>query len=139
MDFKTAFEKLKIEIETADPKKLTENFAIQITMTDEDCGGTFYVSHFDGTLMAEPYDYRDNTAAIKISRSDLRRLLSGRSKAENLIKNGKMNFSGDLGSLMELIAAMPEPPTEVALTEDSKKPVKKPLGNIEGISAKSKK
>ena len=50
-----------------------------------------------------------------------------------------MNFSGDLGSLMELIAAMPEPPTEVALTEESKKPVKKPLGNIEGISAKSKK
>ena len=138
MDFKTAFEKLKIEIETADPKKLTEDFAIQITLTDEDCGGTFYVSHFDGTLMAEPYDYRDNTAAIKIARNDLRRLLSGRSKAENLIKNGKMELCGDLNSLMALISAMSEPPQEVEASPDGERIIKNSLGRVEGISAKGR-
>lgn len=109
MDFKNAFEKLKTEISEADTKKLVSDFAVQVTMTDEDAGGTFYISNKEGNFSVQPYDYRDNTVAVCLTKNDFSRLISGRSKADNLIKNGKMRFSGDISALEELIAAMPKP------------------------------
>ncbi len=138
MDFKNAFEKLKTEISEADTKKLVSDFAIQVTMTDEDSGGTFYISNMEGNFSVQPYDYRDNTVAVSLTKNDFSRLISGRSKADNLIKSGKMIVSGDISVLEELIAAMPKPPQKTEKSPVSGKTAKSPLGRVEGISAKSR-
>lgn len=108
MDYVTAFGKLRTEIEKANTKKLEGNFAIQVTMTDDDCHGIFYISFFDGILAVEPFDYVDNTAAITLSKLSLLNLLSGRSKAEKLLENGKLQITGSIEVVKMLFEAMPE-------------------------------
>ena len=108
MDYVTAFGKLRKEIHKADTKKLEGDFAIQVTMTDDDCHGIFYISYFDGMLGVEPFDYVDNTAAITLSKLSLMNLLSGRSKVEKLLENGKLQVTGSFDVVKMLFDAMPE-------------------------------
>ena len=77
MTFEKKFETLKKSFVKADLEKLTESFALQVNMTDEDCGGTFYVAYVDGTLAVEPYDYKDNTAVVTGSSADVAKLAKG--------------------------------------------------------------
>ena len=77
MTFEKKFETLKKSFVKADLEKLTESFAFQVNMTDEDCGGTFYVAYVDGTLAVEPYDYKDNTAVVTGSSADVAKLAKG--------------------------------------------------------------
>ncbi len=75
MTFTEKFGKISKKLEKADISKYTENFAIQVTMDDEDCGGTFFVAYIDGAYKIEPYDYFDNTANINIMASTLEKLI----------------------------------------------------------------
>ena len=75
MTFIEKYEKLSKKLFKADISKYTENFAIQITMDDEDCGGTFFVAYMDGAFRVEPYDYVDNTVNINILASTLGKLI----------------------------------------------------------------
>lgn len=77
MTFEKKFETLKKSLVKADAKKLTENFAFQVNMTDEDCGGTFYIANLDGSLAVEPYDYKDNTAMLTGLSADVAKLAKG--------------------------------------------------------------
>lgn len=77
MTFEKKFETLKKSFVKADLEKLTESFALQVNMTDEDCGGTFYVAYVDGTLAVEPYDYKDNTAVVTGASADVAKLAKG--------------------------------------------------------------
>ncbi len=108
MDYVTAFEKLRTEILKADTKKLKGDFAIQVTMTDDDCHGIFYISFMSGVLEVQPFDYVDNTAAIALTKLSLMNLISGKSKVEKLVENGKMKITGDESVVKMLFAAMPE-------------------------------
>ena len=76
MTFIEEFEKLKKTYGKIDESKLTDSFAVQIEMTDEDCGGIFYAAYMNGNFAIEPYDYHDNTAAIKVSSKVLENILS---------------------------------------------------------------
>ena len=75
MTFKEKYGKISKKLIKADITKFTENFAIQITMDDEECGGTFFVANIDGVYMVEPYDYVDNTANINIMADTLDKLV----------------------------------------------------------------
>lgn len=75
MTFEEKYGKISKKLIKADITKFTENFAIQITMDDEDCGGTFFVANMDGTYMVEPYDYVDNTVNINIMAATLEKLV----------------------------------------------------------------
>ncbi len=75
MTFIEKYNKLSKKLIKADITKYTENFAIQITMDDEDCGGTFFVAYIDGAFKVEPYDYVDNTVNINILSSTLEKLI----------------------------------------------------------------
>lgn len=77
MTFEKKFETLKKSFVKADLEKLTESFAFQVNMTDEDCGGTFYVAYVDGALAVEPYDYKDNTAVVTGAADDVAKLAKG--------------------------------------------------------------
>ena len=72
MTFETAFKKLKEKFVNVDAS-LLEDMAIQITISDEDCGGTFYAQVKDHVLAVEPYDYKDNDAIIDVTRAALER------------------------------------------------------------------
>lgn len=111
MDYVTAFGKLRPAIEKVNREKLEGDFAIQVTMTDDDCHGIFYISYFDGLLGVEPFDYVDNTAAITLTKLSLNNLIAGRSKAEKLIENGKLQVTGNEDVVKMFFNAMPEKKT----------------------------
>ena len=71
MTFIEKFEEIKKKIGTPDLSKLTESFAVQVNMTDADCGGAFYIAYIGGNLAIEPYDYHDHTAMIYAKSKDL--------------------------------------------------------------------
>lgn len=101
MTFEQAFEKIKEKFVKADASK-TEDFAMQITLTDEDCGGTLYAAVKDGKLAVEPYDYRDNTSVLNITKSALLAILSGRISLNKAVDNGDAAVQGNAENMAAL-------------------------------------
>ena len=77
MTYAEKFQSLKTAFEKANTKKFNADFAVQITMTDEDCGGTFYIEYKNGNYAVEPYDYVDNNAALTASAASIAKLSKG--------------------------------------------------------------
>lgn len=100
MTFEQAFLKIKEKFENADASS-TDNFAIQITFSDEDCGGTFYAEVKDGKLAVEPYDYRDSDTVLDITKSALLAVLSGRSSIDKAVANGEAVVQGDISKITD--------------------------------------
>lgn len=101
MTFEQAFGKIKEKFVKADASKAAD-FAMQITLTDEDCGGTLYAAVKDGVLAVEPFDYHDNTSVLNITKSALLAILSGRQGLDKAIANGEASIQGDASNLAEL-------------------------------------
>ena len=88
MTFEKKFQSLKTAFVKADVKKFDSAFfAIQFTMTDEDCGGTFYIEYKDGNYSVEPYNYYDNTATVLAPAASIAKLSKG-TIAKDLILGG---------------------------------------------------
>lgn len=127
MTFEQAFLKIKQKFDNTDTKGIAD-FAIQITFTDEDCGGTFYAELKNGALAVEPYDYKDNNAVLNISKSALLAFLGGRSSLEKVIEKGDAVVYGDASKIADLKAAIKEAPakkTAAKKTTAKKAPAKK--------------
>lgn len=127
MTFEQAFLKIKQKFDNTDTKGIAD-FAIQITFTDEDCGGTFYAELRNGVLAVEPYDYRDNNAVLNISKSALLAFLGGRSSLEKVIEKGDAVVYGDASKIADLKATIKEAPVKKApakKTTAKKAPAKK--------------
>lgn len=105
MTFEQAFLKVKEKFNDADASN-TSDFAIQITLTDEDCGGTFYAEVKSGILAVEPYDYYDNNLILDITKSALLSILSGRASLDKVIANGDATVKGDASKLADLKATI---------------------------------
>ena len=95
-----------------DMSKLTEDFAAQITMTDDDCHGIFYVAYLNGTLAVEPYDYHDNTVAITVNSVLLEDILKGKADAVQAYKDGALQAEGNLGHALMMIGALKKEPAK---------------------------
>lgn len=95
MTFEQAFKRIKTKFGNVNASKL-EDMAIQITFSDEDCGGTFYAAVKNGVLEVEPYDYRDNDAVIDVTRTALASILDGKSSVEKEIEKGTLSVKGNL-------------------------------------------
>ena len=50
MTFEKKFAEFKKELEKRNASELPTDLAMQVTMTDEDCGGTFYIANIDGNF-----------------------------------------------------------------------------------------
>lgn len=127
MTFEQAFLKIKQKFDNTDTKGIAD-FAIQITFTDEDCGGTFYAELKNGALAVEPYDYKDNNAVLNISKSALLAFLGGRSSLEKVIEKGDAVVYGDASKIADLKATIKEAPakkTAAKKTTAKKAPAKK--------------
>ena len=123
MTFIEKFEEIKKKIGKPDISKLTESFAIQINLTDEDCGGAFYIAYTDGNLEIEPYDYHYNTASVNVLAKDLIDIITGKLDALAAIMTGKMDVYGNIDHAKALALL--------------KKPVKRRTGNKSTGEAKT--
>ena len=137
MTFENALKKIKTEFKKADATKLAD-MAVQVTMTDEDCGGTFYFKSTNGVLEVEGYDYRDNDAVIDIARKALMDILAGKTTLDAAIEKGMATAKGDfarLDTLKDAIAPYKAPAkkTTPAKKAEPKKaaPAKKAEAKIE--------
>lgn len=131
MTFIEKFEEIKKKIGKPDISKLTENFAIQINLTDEDCGGAFYIAYADGELAIEPYDYHDNTASVNIRAKDLIDIITGKLDALAAIMTGIMDVYGNadhakaLALLKKPIKRRTSNNKDTAISDSAKKNKKK--------------
>ncbi len=108
MTFETAFKRLKEKFVNVDAS-LLEDMAIQITISDEDCGGTFYAEVRNHVLSVEPYDYKDNDAIIDVTRAALASLLDGKANIDTVIEKGDMTVMGDLAKVAAVKDAIKVP------------------------------
>ena len=108
MTYQTSFNKLKEKFNNVDSSKLND-MAIQFTLTNEDCGGTFYAQARNGVLNVEPYDYKDNDAVVDVTREALTKILDGKLTIEKAIENGDLTVKGDLAKINAVTDAIKAP------------------------------
>lgn len=96
MTFIEKFEQIKKKFGKVDTSKLTENFAVQVNLTDEDCGGAFFVAYIDGEAHIEPYDYVDNTAVVNVKAKDLIDAIGGKLDVVGALMGGTIEVIGNV-------------------------------------------
>lgn len=124
MTFEQAFKRIKIKFENVDASKLRD-MALQITLSDEDCGGTLYAAVKNGVLAVEPYDYKDNDAVIDVTRAALTSILTGKTSIEKEIEKGNLTVKGNLEKVVSVKDAIVIPKKETVKKTAPKKTVKK--------------
>lgn len=95
MTFEKKFAEFKKELEKRNASELPTDLAMQVTMTDEDCGGTFYIANIDGNFAVEPYDYVDNTVNIAAAAATLKDLLAGKLDGPDAMFRGLVTVNGN--------------------------------------------
>lgn len=114
MNFEEKFEKLSKKLLNADTSKFNESFAIQVNMTDEDCGGIFYIANINDVFSVQPYDYHDHTAMLTASADDALKVLTGKLSLDNGIKSGRFTVEGNPEHIRIVAAAFPKPVKKTA-------------------------
>ncbi len=108
MTYEAAFKKLKEKFANVDSSKLAD-MAIQFTLSDEDCGGTFYAEVKNGALAVEPYDYKDNDAVVDVTRAALTKILDSKLTIEKAIEKGDLTVKGDLEKIKSVADSIVAP------------------------------
>lgn len=107
MTFQEKFDYLnKKYAKKVDTTKLTESFAAQIEMTDDDCHGIFYIAYINGNFACEPYNYYDNTVAIAINSLLLEDIIKGKEDAVECFTNGKLFLTGNAEHAKMMVEAL---------------------------------
>ena len=135
MTFIEKYEYLKKKYASkADVTKLKDSFiAAQLTLSDEDCGGTMYAAYIDGKIYFEPYDYHDNTVAVIIDSALLEDCIKGKADPAKEYFEGHLQAWGNLDHALQIIECLKgkkkapaKKKTEEAVKEEaSEKPAKK--------------
>ena len=130
MNFEEKYSKLAKKLIKADTTKFTENFAIQITMDDEDCGGTFFVAYIDGAFRVEPYDYVDNTVCVNVLASTFEKLVDKKVDIDEAFEADAIAVSGNADHIVMLFEGFEKkvrksPAKKTAEKAADKKPAKK--------------
>ena len=119
MTFFEMFDAAKARLANADVSGLNGHIAIQIEVTEDGCG-IFYAEITDGVLNVQPYDYRDNTAAVTLPHSTLFALLRRETTLPEAVAQEKAFVQGCMESAAKLFAAVPAPKKEAAPAEEKK-------------------
>ena len=100
MYFEEAFKKIKTALEKADVKPADGHLAIQVRMTDDDCGGTFYIEQADKQYFAEPYDYYDNDVDVAADYKSILSLVQGKLDIETALAGGTVYAGGNVDAFI---------------------------------------
>jgi len=103
MTFEKKFAEFKKELEKRNASELPTDLAMQVTMTDEDCGGTFYIANIDGNFAVEPYDYVDNTVNIAAAAATLKDLLAGKLDGPDAMFRGLIEVNGNTAHALAVL------------------------------------
>lgn len=122
MTFENAVKKIREKFEELDATKLVD-MAVQVTLTDADCGGTLYFKVADGAVDVQGYDYRDNDVILDIERKALMDIISGKSTLDKAVEKGQATAKGDYGRLESIKEAIVKKPA--VKKAPAKKAVKK--------------
>ncbi len=107
MTFEQKFEELKSTYaDRADFSRVGHDLAAQITLTDADCGGTFYVAVKKGKADVQPYNYADNTVSIRLPSALLEELLQGQKDPVREFLLGSVDAEGEASHALALIDAL---------------------------------
>ena len=131
MDFYSNFEKVRKAFLKVNKETLTEDFAIQINLLDEEGNGAFYIARQGGVCAIEPYDYRDHTAMIDIKTADMVKLIQGKLDVASALEKGKLIVVGNLEHAKMLATLIPEKKTTTRKTTAKKTTVKKAATKVE--------
>ncbi len=108
MNFQQMFLKIKKKTDKAELNGFDGFLAIQINVTDLDCGGAFYVEHKDGRFSVEPYDYKDKTAEITCDYKTLIKLIDGKMELEKAIGSSGASMDGSWEHVKKVMEAFAE-------------------------------
>ena len=115
MNYQQAFDKIRTKLfGKAKISAKYGDFAIQVEMTNKDCGGIFYLQRKGNDFYVEPYDYYDNNAALSISYLNFSKLVDGRLKLSDAVSKKLISISGDAEIVNAVCGIVPEekPKTE---------------------------
>ncbi|MEI2987582.1 MAG: SCP2 sterol-binding domain-containing protein [Oscillospiraceae bacterium] len=90
---------IKNKYPNPDLSAFPDKFAVQIELTDIP-GGVFYMEVLNGELSIEPYEYNDRDLSVKISKSNLEKLINGKLKAESALITRKIIISGNMSKAL---------------------------------------
>ena len=121
MTYAEAFSKIKKKLAKANTKGFDGDFAVQVTIKDEDAAGTFYCAFIGGEFSVEPYDYRDNSAAVDVTVADFIKLVEGKTTAQKLLDSGKLDIFGNIGALEMLGGTVKTAPRKKAVKKETTK------------------
>lgn len=111
MTFIEQFEIFKKQTEKFNTESLPTDLAIQMNMTDLDCGGAFYISNIGGNFAFEPYDYRDHTAMLTANADTFSKILLGKLDATDAYFRGLLQIEGNIDHAIAL-ANLAKKPTQ---------------------------
>ena len=138
MYFEEAFGKIKTSLGKTKVKASDNHFAIQVRMTDYDCGGTFYIEQKEGKFFVEPYNYFDFDADIEASFKDIKDVADGKVDMKKAIDDGKLIINGNLEELLNYGTQLKKPEKKAAAKKPAAKAVKEPKKTAEKKPAAKK-
>lgn len=109
MTFEKKFAEFKKELEKRNASELPTDLAMQVIMTDEDCGGTFYIANIGGNFAVEPYDYVDNTVNIAAAAATLKDLLAGKLDGPDAMFRGLVEVNGNTAHALAVLGMKKKP------------------------------
>ena len=131
MTFIKKFESIKKKVGAFDASAIQEKIAMHVNMTDEDCGGAFYIETENGVLNVEPYDYRDHTVMITLKAADLVSLVDKKSTLDVLASNGKVFVEGDYSHAQKIFELKKPAAKRTTKKTVAKKSEEKPAAKAE--------
>ena len=110
MAFAEKFDSIKKDLMKRDTAGLSDGIAVQVTLSDEDVGGTFYIANIDGNFAVEPFDYVDNTAIVDTAAAVLDSVLAGKTAAEAAIADGSLAVQGNADDVVAVLSLKKKAP-----------------------------
>lgn len=128
MTFIEQFENIKKKMSKLDTSSLPHDLAIQVNLTDEDCGGIFYVANIGGVFAVEPYDYYDHTVLLTSSAKNFLSIVTGKTDATDAVFRGLISLEGNIEHAQALanLVKKPEKKPAAKKTTEKKTATKKP-------------
>ena len=144
MTFEKKFAEFKKELEKRNASELPTDLAMQVIMTDEDCGGTFYIANIGGNFAVEPYDYVDNTVNIAAAAATLKDLLAGKLDGPDAMFRGLVEVNGNTAHALAVLgmkkkAAAKKPAAKKTATKKAAAPKKAAEKKVEEKKPAAKK
>ena len=140
MTFIEKFEQIKKKFGKPDTSRLSEEFAVQVNLTDADCGGTFFVAYQDGAVAIEPYDYHDHTAMVNVKAKDLIDAIGGKLDVVGALMTGEIEVFGNPEHFYSVLAIKkPAAKRAPKKTTEEKEPAAKKPATKKASSKKTEK